>query len=223
MVIFLNEDRAYLSWLRQHRSGYVLDAQGNPHRRQRILHRATCQSIRQGKHRHWTTGQRLKACSLDLAELAGWAQETGGFPADVCQTCCPQLDKEVAPGVESPASEPLTPLSSNVLNFVLESSVIQLRQSEPDYRLTVGETATSLHKTARQLAPALRRLLAADYIHLSQKPSADGSYSPRTIIWPTATGLSTLPAFAEMRPPEVQAELERLTALTAQRRNESGN
>jgi hypothetical protein len=208
MIIYLNEDRAFLAWLRQHRGGFVLDAQRNSQRSHRTLHRATCETIRRGTRRHWTTSQRLKACSLDLAQLVQWASETGS-PAESCAICCPQNDRDESIA-DGDLDQTLTPLSANLLNYVLESCLIELRQAEPEYALTLDEMTTSLHKTARQLAGPLRRLLDGKYVRLSSGPRADGSFPPATIIWPTSKGLRTLPDFAEMSTGELEAELAKL-------------
>src|SRR5438132_13359399 len=75
MILFINEDRAYLNWVTHHRSGFVLDCRRKPGSRVAMLHRATCPDVKRssGKKTHFTTGPHMKACSLDAEELRTWA------------------------------------------------------------------------------------------------------------------------------------------------------
>jgi hypothetical protein len=101
MIIFLNDERAYLSWVTHHRQGFVLDGKRKPTLGHLVAHRATCQEIKSGcsRHTHWTTGSKLKACSLDRTELEAWAmEETGASPKD-CPKC--DLDHAADAGGES--------------------------------------------------------------------------------------------------------------------------
>src|SRR5947207_1006333 len=89
MIVFLNDDRAYHSWVTHHRRGFVLDSHRRPAKHAAVLHRASCSDVKhsQTKKTHWTTGPHLKACSLDADELRAWAtQETGSEPTD-CPSC----------------------------------------------------------------------------------------------------------------------------------------
>jgi hypothetical protein len=75
MILFLDEDRAYLSWVTHHRNGFVLDCNRKPTKHHLILHRAICPEIKHSatKTTHWTTGHHMKACSLNAEELKTWA------------------------------------------------------------------------------------------------------------------------------------------------------
>ncbi len=68
MILFLDEDRAYLSWVTHHRNGFVLDCHRKPNKHHLMLHRAICPDIKRSatKTTHWTTGHHMKACSLNL-------------------------------------------------------------------------------------------------------------------------------------------------------------
>src|SRR5687768_1548342 len=161
MIIFINDDRAYLSWIRSHRGGFVLEARrtGNG---QRLVHRSTCGAIRTGDRRHWTTGQRLKACSMSLPELADWVRETSGRELPCCGECRP--DTELSDGAPEHGANAvrLSPLAGNILNYALETAIIHLTNGAARYHLTIGEVATCLHKTPAQLTQAIRRLLDGD-------------------------------------------------------------
>lgn len=66
MILFLDEDLAYLHWVTHHRTGFVLDCLRHSTKAQMVLHRATCPQIKrsESKRTHWTTGKRQKGCSL---------------------------------------------------------------------------------------------------------------------------------------------------------------
>ena len=88
MIIFLDEEGAYHSWVTHHRPGYVLDWLRKPTKKRPVMHRATCELVRRSKTKrtHWTTGRHLKACALDAEELSAWAAAEGG-DVEYCQTC----------------------------------------------------------------------------------------------------------------------------------------
>ena len=89
MILFLDEDRAYLSWVTHHRSGFVLDCHRKPTKHHLILHRAIRPAIKHSatKTTHWTTGHHMKACSLNADELKTWAHEQTGANASGCVSC----------------------------------------------------------------------------------------------------------------------------------------
>ena len=65
MILFLDEDRAYLHWVLHHRTGFVLDCLRHPRKTHLVLHRATCPLVKQAaaKRTHWTTGRHMKGCA----------------------------------------------------------------------------------------------------------------------------------------------------------------
>jgi hypothetical protein len=56
---FVDDDRAYESWLEGNRSGFVVNCRREPTSAYLILHRASCWTIN-GRQR-WTTGGYVKA------------------------------------------------------------------------------------------------------------------------------------------------------------------
>jgi hypothetical protein len=206
MIIFLNDDPAYLCWVRHHGAGFVLDARRKPGRRSRMLHRATCPNIRSGRRSHWTTGQRLKACSRDRDELINWAEETGGAPPPACEACSPMAASAPAESV------PLTRLSSNVLNHVLETTVVQMTNGDEDQGITMAEVASCLGKTPAQLTAAVKRLMEGGYLLTPAIGGRNGRVSPRTLLAPTPAALRTLPGFAETSEDDLRRELARHSA-----------
>ena len=139
MIIYIDEDRSYLSWVFHHRDGFVIDWLRQPTRRKPVLHRATCPQIRKSptKKTHWTTGRHIKACSLDRNQLETWAQQEAGHAVVPCQHC---LSKEDA---TAPSPEPvhITRLGRELLDCLLETAVVHLDNQELDYRFSVGDMA----------------------------------------------------------------------------------
>lgn len=210
MIIFLNDDRAYLSWVRSHRGGYVLEARRKGHNR--LVHRSTCEAVRSGKHRHWTTGQQLKACSMSLTEIVDWVRDTSGCELPCCEDCRPEADLPADAGEHADEAVHLTPLADHILNYVVETAIVHLTNSAARYRLTVGEVSECLHKTPAQLAQALRRLLEGDFITASRPLRRDGTLAESTGIWPTPAALRTVDGYATYSDQELHSEVERLQA-----------
>jgi hypothetical protein len=210
MILYRNEDRAYLAWLARHRHGFVLDALRKPTRKRPVMHRAECASVKKSaaKSTHWTTGRHVKACSSDSEELVAWAIEEYGAQPEFCPACAPA---GAAPRRETLKPAHLTKLDREVLDCVLESAVIHLDHGDADYELTISELADRLGKSpVRIKAPVLRlieeRLLETDADDLK----------PRRRIYPTAAALRSLPAFERMSQEELAAELDRLHTQSAQ-------
>lgn len=75
----LDDEQGYRSWLRQHPTGLVVNADREPRPAYLVLHRATCTTISQltGKGTNFTTAYS-KTCSEDPERLRLWAHGTGG-------------------------------------------------------------------------------------------------------------------------------------------------
>lgn len=203
MIVFLNEDRAYLSWVAHHRAGFVLDGHHRPRLSRLMLHRAKCPAIKSAASRrvHWTTGAKLKACSLTRDELRSWA---GELAAEVshCPECRPELETEMEHNVTARPSK----LARDILDYILDAAVIHMEHEYPPYHLTIADIAACFAKTPGQLANAIERLADGGLVTLTGL-----SKSPtRQVVFPTATGLRTLPAFAEEADCALQAELAKL-------------
>lgn len=215
MIIFLDEDRAYLSWVAHHRTGFVLDATRKLSQRHVVLHRSTCALIKQSSRRrtHWTTGRRLKACAIDAAQLSAWTREQVGAEPSACSACRPHQDASEAH--EEHAELHLTRLDRDVLSFVLDVAAIHLDEPGSEYTLDVGEIARCLQKTPGQLTAAIERLAAGGMIALDGPLRPNRKRGVPAVIAPTAQALRTLPAFSEMTDAQLAAELARLQAGTA--------
>ena len=208
MIIFLNDDRAYLSWIAHHRRGYVIDGRRKPKLGHLLLHKATCGEIKSAPSRrtHWTTGAKLKACCLDRLELETWAdEETGGALAH-CQNCQPTS--------EQLATEPvhLTRLARDVLDYVLDAALIHMEHEYPPYRLTVSDIAACFGKTHGQISPVLRHLIDGGFVSVVGKFSNDSPIPLKHIVLPTAAALRTLEAFRDETDAALQVELGKLHA-----------
>ena len=92
-IRFENDDRAYVEWLRDSPSGYVLNIRATPDPGYVVLHRATCGSIssdRRAADAHTGAGYR-KICSNDIDELARAAkaeERSDGSFSKRCAHCC---------------------------------------------------------------------------------------------------------------------------------------
>jgi DNA-binding MarR family transcriptional regulator len=207
MLIFLNEDRAYQNWVTHHRLGFVLDGRRQPRGRGLTLHRAACPEVKfsPAKRRRWTTGNRFKACALDRSELENWARDESGQPAEHCPLCQP-AEERTGEAIH------LTRLGRDVLDYVLDATVIHLEHEYPPYRLTVGDIAACFAKTPGQLQPVLQRLEEQGLIALSEIKAGGGKLSPRQLVRPTSAALRTLTAFRDEPEPKLAEELARLSS-----------
>ena len=87
---FVDDDAGYLSWIRQHGRGFVLNCTRNPSSDYLILHRATCPSItgEPARGRLWTD-QYIKVCSTAASAIQDWARRQTGTTARPCGMCHP--------------------------------------------------------------------------------------------------------------------------------------
>lgn len=207
MIIFLNEDRAYLYWVTHHRQGFVLDGCWTPKVGHLLLHRATCSEIKTaGSRVHWTTGSKLKACGLERAEVEAWGLAQTGKPVAACETCHPEIEAAPVDGGELH----LTKLAADVLDYVLDAALIHLEHESPPYHLTVSDIAACFGKQPGQLGPVLRRLAADGLVALAGGNASAAAIPPKRIVLPTARALRTLEAFREESEAAVEAELQKL-------------
>jgi hypothetical protein len=205
MIVFIDEERAYLYWVAHHRAGYVLDCFRKPTKSRLSLHRATCPEIKTSGSRrtHWTTGRRLKACALDMNELKAWALEQAKAEPKPCQAC---LNDSAAD--DRPLH--LSHLDKEVLSFVLEVATLHLDVRDATYLLTVGKAARCLAKTPGQLSASLERLVAQGLLELVGHLKAADATSSDCHLLPTVAAMKTLPAFQDLSDAEVAAELSTL-------------
>jgi hypothetical protein len=214
MIIVLNDDPVYLSWIRRHRNGFVLETKRKATKRNTTLHRATCDLIRKSKTKrtHWTTAGRMKACSEDLAELTEWARDQIGSESKKCADCNPTGDALSGASMSAPAAHPhLTKLENDVLSAVIESAVIHL-DNELEFRMNIGDVAQYLSKTPSQLAAALRQLVSEQLLEIEGESLDGAPVSPKARVFPTAASLGSVPAFASLTPDELRRELASLHA-----------
>ena len=206
MIIFLNEDRAYLSWVAHHRAGFVLDGRRKPQLGHLTMHRACCLAIKSAPSRRfqWTTRAKLKACSLDRAELVAWAADEGMQPAS-CGDCQPFNDA-LAPTARGFPSK----LGREILDYVLDAAVIHMEHEHPPYRLTIGDIAACFAKTPGQLRPAITRLMDDGFLAAPGKSTPASLHSQQRIVLPTMQALRTLEAFQADSDATLQAELDKL-------------
>jgi len=87
--IFINDEKSYLSWLRQNPNGLVVNSYAHPSPEYLILHRSTCWTISTDIRTNWTTTGYIKICSRDKRELEKWAGKEVGGKLHSCQICKP--------------------------------------------------------------------------------------------------------------------------------------
>jgi hypothetical protein len=204
MILFLDDDRAYLNWATHHRTGFVLDCLRHPTKAHLVLHRATCPEIKrsESKRTHWTTGKHLKGCSLEIEQLKVWAKDQAGHEPTDCAQCLPQQEIE--------SETHLTKLDRDILEIVLEIASIHIDENDDGYSLTVGTVARCLGKTEGQLMPAFARLVDDEMLVMLGNARPGEILPPRCGIRPTAKALRTIPAYAAMTDTQVEAELSKL-------------
>jgi hypothetical protein len=89
MISFNNDDSGYLSWIRDNRSGYVVNRKVNWLAENLIIHRANCRTLRKTGRNGWTTNGHIKACSNDKEKLVKWAKQNFGHTPLPCMNCKP--------------------------------------------------------------------------------------------------------------------------------------
>jgi DNA-binding transcriptional ArsR family regulator len=208
MIVYYNEDAAYLSWLSRHRQGFVLDALRKPTKKRPTAHRASCPAIKKSHSRttHWTTGRHLKACSWELEDLIAWAKDEFAAEPILCEQCAPlrtATQTEAAPG-ESTCR--LTKLCRATLDEVIESAVIHLDNGDRDYDVVMADLAKRLGKSPLQISAALSRLAEKGLLEIEGRVSSPANCR----IFPTTAALRSLSTFATLSNAEIAEELERL-------------
>jgi hypothetical protein len=204
VILFLDEDRAYLNWTAHHRAGFVLDCLRHPIKAHLVLHRATCPEIKHAasKRTHWTTGKHMKACSLDVEQLKAWSSDQAGHEPNDCPQCTPQQEIEV--------EIHLTKLDRHILDYVLEIASIHVDGTDYDYSLTVGMVARCFGKTEGQLMSALRRLVDDELLAITGKAKHGDMLPSHCGVLPTVKAFRTIAAYAEMDDEQIQLELRKL-------------
>jgi hypothetical protein len=211
MIVFLNEDRAYRRWVTHHRVGFLLDGRRQPPVSRLTLHRADCQEMKaraEKRGRHWTTGRRLKACSMDRNELEAWSIDESGAAPLACSTCHPMEERAARPAH-------LSRLGREVLEYILEAALIHMEHEHPPYRLTIGDIAACFAKTPAQLAPLLHDLNDQGMIvmpELSQPRLRKNASTAtaRRVVYPSIAALRTLEAFGDEPESALERELAKL-------------
>jgi hypothetical protein len=207
MILFLDEDRTYLSWVTHHRNGFVLDGNRKPTKHRLTLHRAACPEIKHSatKTTHWTTGHHMKACSLNAEELKSWAKEQTGADPSGCVSC-------LVTDESHPADQPihLTKLDQEILSFVLEVVTLHLDEGSGAYWLNVGMVAKCLDKTPAQLSAALSRLVVDGLLIVTEKWKPVEPLPTKCGLLPTVLTMKTLAAYQDRSDEEIEAEIRML-------------
>ncbi len=94
---FVDNEAGYLSWLKAHSEGLVLNAARTRAPSYMVLHRATCPLIgqysRDTRPGSFTRREYIKICALDVESLRAWARWHGrpdGTFTSQCAVCRPR-------------------------------------------------------------------------------------------------------------------------------------
>jgi predicted Zn finger-like uncharacterized protein len=90
LMVFIDDDEGYMRWVRRH-VGYVVNCERRPSPGYLVLHTTDCfhvttETARMGRA-PWTSGDYIKVCSRDRAELNRWANEEVGGELSYCPHC----------------------------------------------------------------------------------------------------------------------------------------
>lgn len=206
MQIFIQDDRAYQQWITHHRRAFVIDGRRRSGWREMLLHRSSCPQVHSvGSLRvHWTTAGQFKACAPSWKELQTWATEETGAGAHFCDRCQPLAANHAT------SAEPLTQLAADVLDYVLEAASIHLEHDYPPYQLRVADIAVCFATSPAALSDALIQLSREGCLDIVGTRTQDNRPRAHQPVYPTPTALRTLPAYREMTPNDLQAELSKL-------------
>jgi hypothetical protein len=202
MIIFINDERAYRSWITHHRQALVLEGR-RPSAKQLVLHRATCPEVKgTGSNRaHSAAGRKFKACSADAEELQAWAMEEAGKRAKACGNCHPDRPNDNGATGEIHLSK----LCAEILDYVLEAALIHMEHEHPPYHLTVSDIAACFAKTPAQVATPIGTLIDDGLVTM------DGVRTrSKRIVWPTIRAVRTIEGFRAESDEMIEAELAKL-------------
>ncbi len=164
---FRDDDLGYLQWLDTHPDGYVVNILRSYSANAARVHRASCWTITglRGKGAS-LTGQYVKVCAEQLAELDRWATRQVGQPIVRCGTCCPE-----SPAISASAREPDRPVvqvddvrhevkgptADNALVEAWADDYIRF-ENLPDWQLRLRD---EIRSRCRELVPASGEVMHA--------------------------------------------------------------
>jgi hypothetical protein len=214
MIIYLDEERAYVSWhTRHHDDGFVLDALRKPTQRNMVVHRASCPLMKTNPRRrsHWTTGQHLKACSASLEDLIMWARNATGSDPRVCPECRPDREAMASgPAKQKATQVRLTKLGRGIVSHVLDVAILYLDGMATEYDLTIQDLAHAFDRTVARVISSTRRLITHGLIEVDPPTTDQAPLMDKTLVYPTARALRDVPDFADMSQSELETELSKL-------------
>ena len=91
VLVFRDDDHGYLTWLRDHFMGYVINAERSLSPSSELkLHEAACATI-SGQPPGGTTwtGPSIKVCAAQRTDLQRWVREHTKAKLSRCGTCAP--------------------------------------------------------------------------------------------------------------------------------------
>ena len=177
---FRGDDAGYLDWLATYPVGYVINIARSHNPADARVHHAGCRWISgQLPHGRTWTGQYVKVCSEQLAEVEQWASDKVGQRIPRCGTCRPgrSAAQPVSPARTVPAgTEPAPDGLYTVQGPVPGSAVVQAWAD--DYIRFERRPAwqerlrTEIRARCRQLEPSGEQVLHATFFG-TKLPNAD--------------------------------------------------
>jgi hypothetical protein len=171
MIVFINEDEAYLHWLDQNPDGVVLNTRRRPSAEYLKLHRASCLFVSTSKRQNWTTGQYIKICSLDKKELADWVRTEFGTELDPGCRCNSAIDSPAVPETRSD-TVPVSPSPCDVwVTWWPKEQFFKIESLEPlkaSWEKSTDPSQVRLREYRQRISKAFEPYVQCDslYLHL---------------------------------------------------------
>lgn len=91
MQVFDRDDAGYVGWLDANPHGFILNSFRGPKPDYLILHQAACKSVSRMADPpvRWTTGDYIKVCATNAAEIEAWCRKEAGSSPQPCGMCKP--------------------------------------------------------------------------------------------------------------------------------------
>jgi hypothetical protein len=171
MIIFINDDEAYLRWVDLNSNGWVVNANRRPVPQYLILHRATCAHISSVKRTNWTNKQYIKVCSLDLAELIDWAKKDVRGELSRCGVC--EGEQTPVPVASTGVHTLKSPVVSQDSHFALlwqrSQEIVAIDQIEPlkaSWEKSTDASQVRLREYRKIICDRLLGHITADNLYL---------------------------------------------------------
>lgn len=97
VIEFIDNEAGYLTWVKGHSSGYVLNTERSKNWNYMVLHGAWCELVREhkgsGKPGGFTERDYIKICALNVESLRNWVRQHGRSDGTFSSEECYCLDQ----------------------------------------------------------------------------------------------------------------------------------